>query len=114
MEDHSVFPLKVIGIINSMIRPLLYSLISLDDFAQEYFEHLDIYGRIKEIEDQVQCVAEEFFELRTLTLLSAHAELRTKKRCFQERSPKRIRKTRSLWTPARVLAASMSNENSKS
>ena len=76
MEDHSVFPLKVIGIINSMIRPLLYALISLDDFAQEHFEDREIYGIIKEIEDQVQCVAQEFIELRTLTLLSADDKLR--------------------------------------
>jgi hypothetical protein len=80
MEDHSVFPLKVIGIINSMIRPLLSALISLDDFAQEYFGELDIYGQIKEIQDQVQCVAQDFFELRTLTLLSADGKLRAEKR----------------------------------
>jgi len=113
MEDQSVFPLKVIGIINSMIRPLLYALISLDDFAQEYFEHSDIYGKIKEIEDQVQCVAEELFELRTLTLLSANGELRTEKRCLQARHPKRIGKTRRLRTPARVLADSTSDEDSR-
>jgi hypothetical protein len=97
-----------------MISPLLYALISLDDFAQEYFEDPDIYGKIKEIEDQVQCVAEEFFDLRTLTLLSAHGELRTEKRCLRAKHPNRIRKARRRQTPARVLANSKFDENSRS
>lgn len=55
------------GMLNSIIHPLLSALIFLDDLIREEFECLETKGNLLEIDDQVQAAVEYFLKLRSLT-----------------------------------------------
>lgn len=76
--EKTKYPLKVKGLLNSIIHPLLSSLILLDDLIHEIFEDQEILGRLLEIDNQVQSAAKYFLELRFLTSLEVSEVLRTR------------------------------------
>lgn len=61
------YPLKVYGVLNSMIHPLLSALIFLDDLIRIEFEDIEIRSSLLEIMDQLQSATEYFLELSSLT-----------------------------------------------
>lgn len=64
-----IFSHQILGLVNSIIHPLLSSLILLDDLIREEFEDIDTYGKLVQIDQQLQSAVEHFLDLRSLTFL---------------------------------------------
>jgi hypothetical protein len=81
MDSAKDFPLKVMGMLNSIIHPLLSALISLDDLICEEFGEMEIVGNLHHIDEQIQAAIEYFLELRSLTSI----EIRSSKTIDRKR-----------------------------
>ncbi|MCL4503407.1 MAG: hypothetical protein M1438_16400 [Deltaproteobacteria bacterium] len=83
MDSAKDYPLKVMGLLNSIIHPLLSALISLDDLICKEFGEIETVGNLLQIDDQIQAAAEYFLELRTLTSIQIRS-LQTMTRKYLE------------------------------
>jgi hypothetical protein len=73
--DKAMFSHKILGLVNSIMTPLLSSLILIDNLINEEVTNIEDYGKLLLIDEQVQSSIVYFFELRTLALNKIGSEL---------------------------------------
>ncbi|MDO9533183.1 MAG: hypothetical protein Q7O12_13795 [Deltaproteobacteria bacterium] len=73
--DKAMFSHRILGLLNSIMAPLLSSLILIDNLINEEVDNIEDYGKILLIGEQVQSSIEYFFDLRTLALNKLASEL---------------------------------------
>ena len=86
--DEAVFSQKVMGLISSVMTPLLASLMLIDSLINEEINNSEEYGKILLIDEQVQSSIEYFLELRTLSLNHIANNLINNKNKYRNKGPK--------------------------